>query len=167
MLHIKAILLFLRHQQEIVQDLISHKVMDIIDFEWQSKIKIIWTPTNDAEAVCGGWNQRLGYEYLGTQQRLMITPLTQRYFVFIASALRERSSVMLQCGPSQLLGSEVVNELSHICNIPFKASYCGSSSSISSLTSLLNGGAMADTWLFFEHLDKLSLTTLTIFLKEV
>lgn len=56
MLHIKAILLFLRHQQEIVQDLISHKVMDIIDFEWQSKIKIIWTPTNDAEAVCGGWN---------------------------------------------------------------------------------------------------------------
>lgn len=95
MLHIKAILLFLRHQQEIVQDLISHKVNDIIDFEWQSKIKLIWTGTNDAEAVCGGWNQRFGYEYFGTQQRLMITPLTQRYFVFIASALRERSSVML------------------------------------------------------------------------
>ena len=26
---------------------------------------------------------------------------------------------------------------------------------------------MADTWIFFEHLDKLSLTTLTTFLKEV
>lgn len=65
------------------------------------------------------------------------------------------------------MGSEIVLELSQLCNIPFKTSYCNSKSTISSLTLFLNGGAMADTWLFFEHLDKLSLTTLTIFLKEV
>jgi len=65
------------------------------------------------------------------------------------------------------MGSEIVNELSQLCNIPFKTFYCGSQSTLSSLTLLLNGGAMADTWLFFEHLDKLRLTTLTIFLKEV
>lgn len=150
-----------------ITELINNKVIDPIDFEWQSKLRVIWTSDNEAEAVCGGWNQRFGYEYLGTQQKLVITPLTSRYFVFIASALRERSSIMLQCGPHNLLGSEIVSELSELVNIPYKTVFCGSHSTISSLTSLLNGAAMADTWIFFEHLDKLSLTTLTTFLKEV
>lgn len=41
----------------------------------------------------------MGYEYLGTYNRMMIVPITERYFVFMSSSLREKSSVMFQCIP--------------------------------------------------------------------
>jgi hypothetical protein len=51
---------------------------------------MVWTAENEAQAVCGGWTLNLGHEYLGTNQRLFINPLTSRYFVFMASALRDK-----------------------------------------------------------------------------
>ena len=87
---VKSVILFLKHQQEHVESMIKLKIQKAFDFEWMSKMKLVWSDDNSAQASCGGWTQSLGYEYLGTSQRLLLTPLTDRYFVFIASAMRER-----------------------------------------------------------------------------
>ncbi len=121
---IKSIVLFLRHQQEIVDTLIRLQVANVNDFEWQAKLRLTWSAEFEAQAVCGGWSLNLGHEYLGTQQRLMITPLTQRYFVFIASALREKQSAMLNCSAYESTGSEIVQEFATLCALPFKSHKC-------------------------------------------
>lgn len=82
-----------------VERLINMKVTTVDDFEWQYKLKTNWNQKDEAEINCGGWKMQMGYEYLATKQRLLITPLTERYFVFIASSLREKNSVMFQCIP--------------------------------------------------------------------
>ena len=82
-----------------IDRMIKMKVVDANDFEWQSKFKTKWTQEDEAIVSCGGWDMNMGYEYLGTGDRLMITPLTERYFLYIASSLREKSSVMFQCIP--------------------------------------------------------------------
>ena len=98
-IQLKRFILFLKYQQECIDRLIKMNVASDKDFEWVSKFKTKWSLEDEAKVECGGWEMDCGYEYLGTQNRLLITPLTERYFIYISSALREKSSVMLQCIP--------------------------------------------------------------------
>ena len=100
-MQIKSVILFLRHLQDMVDRLFKAKVSDVNDFEWQSKVRPAWSLEDEAIVQCGGWSMNMGYEYLGTNNRKLISPLTERYFVFIASSLREKSSVLFQCIPQQ------------------------------------------------------------------
>ena len=110
---------------------------------------------------------QMGYEYLATKQRLLITPLTERYFVFIASSLREKSSVMFQCIPEQQTASEIVEELACFAAVPWKTIHCGQHMNLSAITQLLNGCAMAKVWIYLEHMDTLPMVCLSILLKEI
>jgi hypothetical protein len=51
--------------------------------------------------------------------------------------------------------------------LPYQQHQCISSNSLSTLTQLLNGAAMANTWLFFEHIDNLQIDKLQILVKEI
>lgn len=164
---IKSVVLFLKHQQELVEALVQLEVANVNDFEWQSKLRLTWTPECEAQAVCGGWSLNLGYEYMGTSQRLVLTPLTPRYFVFMASALREKQSAILSCTRHDTSANEIVREFASLCAIPFKSQQCAATTNLSTFTQLLNGGAMANTWVFFEHLDCLPLEKLKIIVKEI
>lgn len=93
-MQIKSIILFLKYLQDMVDRLVKSKVSDVKDFEWQSKMRASWSLEDDGIIQCGGWQMNMGYEYLGTTNRLMIVPITERYFVFMSSSLREKSSVM-------------------------------------------------------------------------
>lgn len=166
-MQMKSIILFLRHQQEIVDNMVKLRVTEKNDFEWASKLKLIWTEGDDVEASCGGWSQRIGYEYLGTKQRLIIMPLTERYFVFISSVLRQKQSVMFQCIPEHQMGADLVEEFATLCAVPFKSFQCGPHNTLSSMTQILNGCAMANVWVFFEHMDALPSVSLSILLKEI
>ena len=77
-----------------VDRLSAAKVADATDFEWLSKMRPSWSLEDEAMVTCGDWTMTMGYEYLGTFNRNMIVPLTERYFVFISSSLREKSSVL-------------------------------------------------------------------------
>ena len=97
----KSFVMFLLYQRDMVELLIEKNVYDINDFEWQSHIRLTWTGIEPGCRVdCGGWSTYQQNEYLGSSPRLALTPLTNRYFVFISSALREKSAVLFKCGAS-------------------------------------------------------------------
>jgi hypothetical protein len=93
-MQVKSVVIFLRYMQDVVDRLINMKVSSVDDFEWQYKLKTNWNADNEGEVQCGGWKMQMGYEYLSTKPRMMMMPLTERYFVFIASSLREKNAVM-------------------------------------------------------------------------
>lgn len=156
--------------------MITLDIHDKNDFEWLSKVKVLWNESPDGAGPmsqegpvvqCGGWQQQLGTEYLGSQQRIPLSPLTDRYYVFISSALREKSGVLFRCNQSHQHASDVFEEFSHQCHMPYKGFQCNQDMNVSQLMQVINGAAMAKFWVFFEHLDNLPLVNFQIFIKEI
>ena len=77
---------------------------------------------------------QMGYEYLSNSQRLMLMPVTERYFVFIASSLREKSSIMFQCIPAYLNAAEIVEEFASFAQVPLKTVGCHNDMNLSAIT---------------------------------
>lgn len=105
----KSVVLFLLHQRDSVDKMMTLDIHDKNDFEWLAKIKVHWNEVDEDDSgialegpvvQCGGWQQQLGSEYLGAQPRIPLSPLTDRCYVFISSALREKSGVLFRCNQS-------------------------------------------------------------------
>jgi hypothetical protein len=118
---------------------------------------------------CGAWSTYQANEYLGNSiQRLPLSPLTNKYFVFISAALREKSAVLFRCMPTHDYAGDVFEEFSNLCCVPFKTFQCSSIHvTMKSLMQFLNGAALASSWIFFEHVDKLDYVHLQTFNKEI
>ena len=113
--------------------------------------------TRGCRVDCGAWSTHQANEYIGNASyRLPLTPLTNKYFVFIAAALREKSAVLFRCVPTHDYCQDVFSEFSNLCTVPYKQFHCTSPAvTLKSLMQFLNGAALASTWIFFEHVDKL------------
>ncbi len=62
--------------------------MDEQEFEWESQLRFYWLKEADGLIVkqCTG-SFEYGYEYMGLNGRLVITPLTDRIYLTITQAL--------------------------------------------------------------------------------
>lgn len=108
-----------------------------------------------------------GNEYLGTSYRLLCTPITTRYFVFISSALRETSSVLFKTNPSHDYAGDVFEEFSSLCGMTNKRIYITPDIKMQMLMQCLNGAALANIWIIFEHIDRLNNSNLQMLTKEI
>ena len=93
--------------------------------------------------------------------------MTNKYFVFVSAAFREKSAVLFKCIPSHDYCGDIFSEFSSVCSVPFKWYLCNPNLSLKSLMQCLNGAALASTWLFFEHIDRLEPLHLATFNKEI
>jgi hypothetical protein len=85
-----------------------------------------------------------------------MTPLTNRYFVFISSALREKSAVLFNSTEtSNSIAGDVFEEFSAVCMTPFKKVLCTPIFDLKPLMQTLNGAAFASFWVFYKNIDKL------------
>lgn len=52
---------------------------------------------------------------------MILTPLTNKYFLFISSALREKSAVLMKCTISHSYANDIFEEFSNLCTVPYKS----------------------------------------------
>ena len=89
-------------------------------------MRLFWTGSEpQCKVLCGGWSVCQQNEYLGTGPRLTLTPLTNRYFVFMSSTLREQSAVLFNnSNQSHSIAGDIFEEFASLCMTPFKKVLC-------------------------------------------
>ncbi|CAF4656894.1 unnamed protein product, partial [Rotaria sp. Silwood2] len=72
------------------------------DFSWQCQLRFYWLSKEDSLFLqqCNG-EFDYGYEYMGLNGRLVITPLTDRIYLTVTQAL----SMFLDCAPAEPAGT--------------------------------------------------------------
>ncbi|KAK6094055.1 dynein heavy chain [Batrachochytrium dendrobatidis] len=82
------------HQRDVIRQLILAKVSSAQDFEWLSQMRFYFdrkAPALQSLSVClANASFYYGFEYLGLQDRLVQTPLTDRCYLTLAQALHNQ-----------------------------------------------------------------------------
>lgn len=74
------------HAREIVQEMHEKNINQIDQFEWQKQLRY-YRKDDQIEIKMVNTNRLYGYEYLGNQERLVITQMTDRCYRTLMSAL--------------------------------------------------------------------------------
>ena len=76
------------HARDIIDSFVRDSVLDAREFAWESQLRFYWTKEVDDIQIkqCTG-SFRYGYEYMGLNGRLVITPLTDRCYMTLTQAL--------------------------------------------------------------------------------
>ena len=168
LMSLRSLVFFLCYQREIVGNLLEKKIFSNEDFEWQKHFRVYWkADENMTKIECGGLHLVQNCEYLGTGYRLLCTPLTTKYFLFMSCAIRESSSVLFKTNSSHQCAGDVFEEFANWCGMGSKRIVVNAGTATSSLMQVLNGAALANFWVLFEHISKLNLADLQIIIKEI
>lgn len=76
------------HARDIIEMFVRNSVLDATEFGWESQLRFYWIKETDNMQIlqCTG-RFDYGYEYMGLNGRLVITPLTDRIYLTITQAL--------------------------------------------------------------------------------
>ncbi|CAF4317574.1 unnamed protein product, partial [Adineta steineri] len=90
------------HAKDIIDSFVRDSILDAREFEWESQLRFYWVNEPDELMIrqCTG-EFGYGYEYMGLNGRLVITPLTDRIYLTITQAL----SMYLGCAPAGPAGT--------------------------------------------------------------
>lgn len=88
------------HARDIIENFVRDDIVQSQDFDWESQLRFYWKKDNTdfgnlIVVQCSG-TFSYGYDYMGLNGRLVITPLTDRIYLTITQAL----SMKLGCAPA-------------------------------------------------------------------
>ena len=100
-------------------------IMDIREFEWESQLRFYWEPEPDTLIIrqCTG-TFGFGFEYMGLNGRLVITPLTDRIYLTLSQALSMQLGGA-PAGPAGTGKTETVKDLAKALGLLCVVTNCG------------------------------------------
>ena len=83
------------HQRDVTRELVSSKVSSTKDFDWLSQMRFYFDPKQkdvlqQLSIHMANAKFNYGFEYLGVQDKLVQTPLTDRCYLTMTQALEGR-----------------------------------------------------------------------------
>ncbi|CAF0769681.1 unnamed protein product [Adineta ricciae] len=141
------------HGRDILERLIRTQTMDIQAFEWQMQLRFYWEKHEQSEDCI--IRQTItkfhyNYEYLGCTSRLVISPLTDRCFITLTTALylfRGGSSR----GPAGTGKTETIKDLGKNFGMYVIVQNCSEALDYKSMGKMFSGFAQSGTWGCFDE----------------
>jgi dynein heavy chain len=149
------------HGRDIVQKLINIGVERVSHFEWQSQLK----PRRDEEGNASWYVLNAifpyGYEYIGNDGRLVVTPLTDRIYVTSSTGLSLKMGVA-PAGPAGTGKTETVKDLAMNFGYNIYVFNCSPEMDYISLGNIFKGLAATGSWGCFDEFNRLRVEVLSV-----
>ena len=162
-----ALLIVDVHNRDITDRFVRDSIMDAREFEWESQLRFYWEQSEDNLLVkqCTG-NFGYGYEYMGLNGRLVITPLTDRIYLTMTQALSARLGGA-PAGPAGTGKTETVKDLAKAMSIFCVVTNCGEGMDYKAVGKLFSGLAQCGAWGCFDEFNRIDISVLSVISTQI
>lgn len=160
------------HNRDIIQKLADNSVSLTGDFNWYQQLRYYWekdpSMSDSMNVSIKHCNAQLwyGYEYLGNQPRLVITPLTDRAFLTCTSALAMNLGAAPQ-GPAGTGKTESVKDLGKALARQVVVFNCSDGINYKTMSRMFAGLAQAGAWACFDEFNRIELEVLSVIAQQM
>ncbi|EGR31243.1 hypothetical protein IMG5_115030 [Ichthyophthirius multifiliis] len=153
------------HYRDIIEELAQQGVENVTEFRWQQQLRFY---VEEDQIFCKQVNAKLpyGYEYIGAQSRLVITPLTDRCWMTITGAL----GIKLGAAPAGPAGTgktesckDLAKSLGKYC-IVFN---CSDQVNVKMMEKLFMGLQYTGSWTCLDEFNRINIEVLSVIAQQV
>ncbi|XP_077600352.1 dynein axonemal heavy chain 10-like [Stigmatopora nigra] len=164
---INTVLIIDVHARDIVDSFVLNSITDAEEFEWESQLRFYWVQDDDNLVVrqCSA-TFSYGYEYMGLNGRLVITPLTDRIYLTITQAL----SMFLggaPAGPAGTGKTESTKDLAKALGLLCVVTNCGEGMDYMAVGKILSGLAQCGAWGCFDEFNRIDASVLSVISSQI
>ncbi|XP_014373608.2 dynein heavy chain 10, axonemal, partial [Alligator sinensis] len=155
------------HARDIVDTFVRDSILEAREFEWESQLRFYWDREPDELNVrqCTG-TFSYGYEYMGLNGRLVITPLTDRIYLTLTQAL----SMFLggaPAGPAGTGKTETTKDLAKALGLLCVVTNCGEGMDFKAVGKIFSGLAQCGAWGCFDEFNRIDASVLSVISSQI
>ncbi|XP_037045747.1 dynein heavy chain 2, axonemal [Bradysia coprophila] len=166
-LKVNAVITIEIHSRDVIDKMYKMNCLDVSDFEWFSQLRFYWDREHDNCSIkqtnTSYW---YNYEYTGNSGRLVITPLTDRCYITLTTALHLNRGGS-PTGPAGTGKTETVKDLGKALGMWVIVNNCSEGMDYMSIGKCFSGLAQTGAWGCFDEFNRINIEVLSVVAQQV